>query len=456
MDQHPVPQNITGFQFKLIGDMTVKQFVFLAGGILLGYLCTLISLPSLLKWPLGFSFGFAGFAAAFMPFEERSLDKWFIAFFKAIYSPTQYIWKKSAPSLLWLIPSAPLKISPVVKKSLKKPNAQLFEYLKSLPQNPQSLVDQTENQYLHNLDFSLQGDLSTGTISPLFSDLKIPTVAIRKLKNPQIQGEIIFPSGKSFDNQPLLKEDVLSTKGNEEKTKNQSDILTTAYYFTQKPVHPDPLPSAPKSPPSVSSKAPVSEYKKDITNVDLVKKQNVDLNLKLKDYQEEINKLQQTVLTTHQGKMRVSELISEYQSAQKEKERALDEITKLKKLLDQKEKEVITPKTRLPIHSPRVQFTPASNQNQKIPLVNMIPNLVAGVVSDSLNNVLPDVVIVIKDQGENTVRAMKTNKVGQFKTVTPLNLGKYTIELEKTGYKFDIIEIEIRNKVIPPLEIKAK
>ncbi|EKD47460.1 MAG: hypothetical protein ACD_66C00049G0001, partial [uncultured bacterium] len=28
MEQHPVPQNVTGFQFKLIGDITLKQFAY--------------------------------------------------------------------------------------------------------------------------------------------------------------------------------------------------------------------------------------------------------------------------------------------------------------------------------------------------------------------------------------------------------------------------------------------
>ena len=38
MQQHPVPQNVTQYQFRLVGDMTLKQFLELAGGMLLAYL----------------------------------------------------------------------------------------------------------------------------------------------------------------------------------------------------------------------------------------------------------------------------------------------------------------------------------------------------------------------------------------------------------------------------------
>ncbi|KKR52786.1 MAG: hypothetical protein UT88_C0021G0001, partial [Candidatus Woesebacteria bacterium GW2011_GWD2_40_19] len=36
MEQHPIPQNISSYQFRLVGDMTLKQFFQLAGGFLVG------------------------------------------------------------------------------------------------------------------------------------------------------------------------------------------------------------------------------------------------------------------------------------------------------------------------------------------------------------------------------------------------------------------------------------
>ena len=95
MQQHPVPQNVTGFQFKLIGDMTIKQFIFLAGGVLSAYFFSKTISMDLIKWPVVVGTFFLGFAFAFLPLEDRPLDLWVTNFFKAIYLPTMFLWKKS-------------------------------------------------------------------------------------------------------------------------------------------------------------------------------------------------------------------------------------------------------------------------------------------------------------------------------------------------------------------------
>src|SRR3989338_4380812 len=38
MDAHPVPQDVNSFQFRLIGDMTIKQFTYLASGLGIAYM----------------------------------------------------------------------------------------------------------------------------------------------------------------------------------------------------------------------------------------------------------------------------------------------------------------------------------------------------------------------------------------------------------------------------------
>ena len=96
MEQHAVPQDITGFKFKLVGDMTLKQFCELAAGAIIAYIFYASGLHPILKWPLVFIFGFLGFALAFLPIEERPLDVWLANFFKSIYQPTLYLWKKGA------------------------------------------------------------------------------------------------------------------------------------------------------------------------------------------------------------------------------------------------------------------------------------------------------------------------------------------------------------------------
>lgn len=94
MEQHPVPQNVTTFQFRLIGDMTIKQFGYLCIGGILAYISYKLPLPFFFTWPAAVFFALLGVGFAFVPVEERPMDVWVLSFFKSIYSPTQYIWSR--------------------------------------------------------------------------------------------------------------------------------------------------------------------------------------------------------------------------------------------------------------------------------------------------------------------------------------------------------------------------
>ena len=95
MEQHPIPQQISSYQFKLVGDMTLKQFFQVAGGVVISLIFYSLPLHGLIKWPLILISAGLGAAMAFLPFQERPLEKWIIAFFRSIYSPTLYSWKKT-------------------------------------------------------------------------------------------------------------------------------------------------------------------------------------------------------------------------------------------------------------------------------------------------------------------------------------------------------------------------
>jgi hypothetical protein len=94
MEQHPIPQQISSYEFKLVGDMTLKQFLKAAAGLLLALMINSSKLIVIIKWPLMFLFAGGGLMLAFVPFEERPLEAWIVAFIKAIYSPTVYIYKR--------------------------------------------------------------------------------------------------------------------------------------------------------------------------------------------------------------------------------------------------------------------------------------------------------------------------------------------------------------------------
>jgi len=72
--------------------MTLKQFFQVAGGALVALLLYSSSLPAFVKWPLAIFSFLLGAALAFLPFEERPLEQWIVAFFRTIYSPTVFFW----------------------------------------------------------------------------------------------------------------------------------------------------------------------------------------------------------------------------------------------------------------------------------------------------------------------------------------------------------------------------
>lgn len=96
MEQHPIPQQISSYEFKLVGDMTLKQFLKAATGIILAILINSTQLMVLVKWPLMFLFAGGGLVLAFVPFEDRPLEAWIISFIKSIYSPTIYTYQRKA------------------------------------------------------------------------------------------------------------------------------------------------------------------------------------------------------------------------------------------------------------------------------------------------------------------------------------------------------------------------
>jgi hypothetical protein len=95
IQQHPLPQDISNYRFRLIGDMTIKQFASLGISIVLAIVVYSLPLPFFFKYPLSFLFVVLGVGMAFVPIQGRSLDVWIVAFIKSIYSPTQYSWKRT-------------------------------------------------------------------------------------------------------------------------------------------------------------------------------------------------------------------------------------------------------------------------------------------------------------------------------------------------------------------------
>lgn len=128
--QHPVPQHISSYEFRLVGDMTLKQFFQVAGGALVALVFYAAPLPTIIKWPVVLLSALSGVAMAFLPIEERPLDRWLVAFLKAVYSPTRYVWQKGVEFDLFA-PEEAAK-APEVAIPTTSPE-QAREYLTTIP-----------------------------------------------------------------------------------------------------------------------------------------------------------------------------------------------------------------------------------------------------------------------------------------------------------------------------------
>lgn len=121
--EHPIPQQISTYEFRLVGDMTLKQFFQVAAGALIALLIYSSGLAGYIKWPLIIISFLSGVAFAFFPLQDRPLATWLVLFFKAIYSPTVYVWKKGAGLKQYFKPeptAGPSQPTPAGKKAPKE------------------------------------------------------------------------------------------------------------------------------------------------------------------------------------------------------------------------------------------------------------------------------------------------------------------------------------------------
>lgn len=249
MQQHPIPQNVTQYQFRLVGDMTLKQFLELCIGFGLAYLFFASNLIFIIKWPLVIVSFLFGAALAFFPIEDRPLDQWIINFLKAIYAPTRFIWQKTnkIPPLFLFEAHAPEVIN-AVTKTIKAPSSA------TLNQQVSDLSD-LETTKISSLD-SIFKDLPPVTISPSTihaqeEPVEKPTISVRKLNPQETVADIpLHPTTVQIDESPkttsisqvsapVLNNDVIFTAPSAPKT--------TIIAGTSTPKHIT-LPASPKLP----------------------------------------------------------------------------------------------------------------------------------------------------------------------------------------------------------------
>lgn len=329
MEQHPIPQQISSYQFRLVGDMTLKQFFQVAGGVLVGLIFYSSPLIGIIKWPFAIVSVLLGVALAFLPLEERPLEKWIFAFFRAVYAPTLFYWKKTIKEPVFFAEET------TTAQEGKEQDAALQTYMQKntpKPSIPQKL-EEAEQGFLTKL-------------TSLFSGM--PTTIPNTDPNTSL----------------------------------------------------GPTPTTQKQQMTIPSAGPVKVVKENTPKL-VVEERKVDTPL-----------LQNFAPTQAAPVISGNEFVSTRQA----------------------------------------MFSPMAAP----PNPPTTPNIVVGQVVDQQQKIVEGAIMEIRDTGGRPVRALRSNKLGHFIIVTPLDNGKYEIVTEKEGFEFAPVSFVAEGALIPPILVSGK
>jgi hypothetical protein len=350
MENHPIPQDITGFQFRLIGDMTVKQFAYLIAGFIVAFLFYVLPIP-IVNLVLALMSVLVGAAFAFLPIEGRPMDTMIRYFFRSVFSSTQFVYQAS----------------------------NVYQEQPTTAQKPKNKLDEREMVFFDS----------------------VATIATQ----PSAQPNPIAPPSHMYGSvKPVVKEQS-NKQEDEEALKKEADLLQKELQKAREE--------------EITQKQGTEGYEK-----------------------------------THEKVTELQKLLNDTLFQKQELEK---KILSLQQTLDEQSKTVYSPSVATaPEQTENVRVIPqALGKTIGIPNAPEFPNIVSGIVKDPRGNPLSNILVEVKDNQGNAVRAFKTNALGQFASATPLTNGEYRMEFEdsKGQNKFDAIVFGATGQVILPVEV---
>ena len=366
MEQHPIPQNVSSYQFKLVGDMTLKQFFQVAGGVLAGIIFYSTPLLAIIRYPLALVSILLGIGLAFLPLEERPLEKWIFAFFRAIYAPTLFSWQNNSVAYKFFQdePDQPV-VAPGIQPHSETALKNYLATTNQVPTAPGNL-DKAESGFLARLSDMFKG---APTTPPVKTDVVAPqtttpsTPATTNTEVPIIESNAKFVSVE---------------------TQTPTPIVTTQ---TETPIKQDLV----------------------IPNTEAVKIQPTNTHVVVEE-----TPAIPSLTISHQVLPVVAgnEMIS----------------------------------TKQAMFS--IDAAPPSPPTY--------PNVVVGQIVDQDRKMIEGAIMEIRDSAGRPIRALRSNKVGHFITVTQLDNGHYEIITEKDGYEFIPVNFDAVGTLIQPILVQGK
>lgn len=403
MDNHPIPQDVTGFKFKLIGSITVRQFSYLLFAAIICYIFFALPIFFLIKIPFIGIFAALGFMLAFVPIDGRPMDLMFVNFMRAIPRDNQWIYQKRGVDLSFLeYHPSPLHGQNTQRQ---KPHSDDSDKRRKLAALLQSRNNPTSDMDPHDVDFldKMKGFFSEQTLVQQTAPLpQEPTEIVQDATPvpPPAPMPIADPTVQQSVNTILM-----STVGAASPQPSQQ-IQQEKKSVEEKPDTPEePTLAVPQL--SVPPSEPVVENKEPVIPAGMTQQESSPHHQEVKQIAKEINHQRATEGSPAQDTSRVRTLVGDAAVA------------------------------------------------AGFPTLPDIPNILIGVVKDPRGKILSNVLVEVFDKNDIPVRAFKTNALGQFASATPLPDGKYSIRLEDplASQEFDTIEITLTGEIFQPLEV---
>jgi len=397
MREHAIPQDITGYRFHIIGNMTIKQFAEIGVGVFVGFLIYNTNLPVFVKWPLVFIVVGLGAMAAFVPIEERPLDHWVSAFIKVLYKPTKFFWRRipKIPDPFLYTPSDQNTVREVEFDLRPAKRERIREYLRSV-QTPEKLNP-----------FDLTEQIRIASIMTTFTDVVVQHVDVEaRVQRPNLKVRV-----RTLISQPQeIAPDFAPVQ-----------LLPEMDY--------DPT----LAPPFTTPETVVYASDQASSRLNTTQVAN-DIQIPITP---SISYAQPQSATENSPAVPpTTEIIVEAGAQIMPDARAYVESVAATNNLEVTQQAV-------------------TNADLPFPSIPTEPNKVVGMVLRPNHELINDAIIEVQTTDGRVVRAVKSNALGQFFITTPLESGSYTLLVECDGFEFAPLQLILDGSVILPVEIRS-
>lgn len=392
MQEHAIPQDVTGYKFHIVGNMTLGQFAQLVVGAIISFALFQTNLYAVVKWPLILFVVLISVVAAFIPIAERPLSHWIKTFISVLYRPTKFAWKR--------VPKIP-------EFFLFKPAADTGPQLPELDMTPlrrkriQEFIATTRSAAGVDAE-ALQVEQYVGHVVSLFESA---------------------PGGGSTAQQPtpINKPSLRVRTRSMRALDTATEGLVTEVLTADESVAPEQTTLVPTA--DTTPEAVMTNKTTEIANWEASQRAAAATDVPIPEENVPLvapAEIAQTQTTTEQPTLVAPALVTQ---------------------------------------SPTVANEAASavtfNKELPFPSTPTTPNKLVGMILTKNNELIEGAVVEIRTDGGQVVRAVRSNALGQFYVTTPLASGKYQMVAEKDGRSFEPLSIELKGKIVDPIEIHS-